>query len=94
MIKTLLLSATAVLIFTGCFGGSSPKEWTSYIYPDKTNTKRSMSNGIFPTLEECQEASKKRLITLNLESRGDYRCGLNCNYHEGMKSQICTKMSK
>ena len=94
MIKNALLAATAMVLLAGCFGSDKPKKWTSYIYPDKNNTKRSMDNGIFDSLEQCQEASLNKLQMLKLDTRGDYRCGLDCEYHEGMKTQICKEMKK
>ncbi len=94
MIKNLLLAATTVFILTACMGEAEPQEWTSFIYPDKTNQKRSMESGIYPSLKICQEASIAKLKTLDLQSRGDYRCGLDCQYHEGMKTQICKQMKK
>lgn len=95
MTKTLLFSAALALLFTGCIGGDSSKqEWTSLIYPEKTNTKRSKKNGVYQTLEQCQKASKDELVKIGLTTRGDYQCGLNCEFHEGMKVDICEKLSK
>lgn len=95
MTKTLLFSAVFALTFAGCFGGGNSKqEWTSIIYPDKNNSKRSKKHAIFPTLEACQKGSKDELAKLGLTTRGDFQCGLNCEYHEGMKIDICEKMSK
>lgn len=95
MKKTILLSCLSTILLTGCIGGGSDKqEWTSFIYPDKTNTKRSKVFGKYQTLEQCQASSKDELKKLDLETRGFYECGLNCEYHEGMKVEICEKMSK
>lgn len=96
MKKTILLAFISAFTLWGCIGGSdsSEKEWTSFIYPDKTNTKRSKSFGKYNTLKQCQEASKTELKNQDLETRGFYECGLNCSYHEGMKVEICEKMSK
>ncbi len=94
MIKLLLTAIIASLFFTAC-GERGPEKWTAYIYPDKTNTKRSMElKKVFPDLKACQEASTKKLEELNLVGRGDYKCGLHCAYHEGMKTEICEKMTK
>lgn len=93
MIKLLTLATTALFIFTGC-GDRGPQAWTSYIYPDKANEKRSMENGVYPSLKECQEASLAKLTLLKLQTRGNYKCGLDCSYHEGMKTQICKEMKQ
>jgi hypothetical protein len=96
MIKNLSLAIVALTIFTGCiFGGDAKEEWTSYIYPDKTNTKRSLiSPAKFPTLEICRKVSLGVLKEKGLETNGTYKCGKNCSYHEGMKVDICEEMKK
>ena len=93
--STLIFTCLTIFLFAGCFGGDNTKEeWTSLIYPDKSNTKRSKKHGIYPTLEECRKASIIELKNLGLENKGDYTCGLNCTYHDGMKVDICEQTSK
>ena len=93
--KAIIFTVLAVFLLSGCFGGDgSDQKWTSLIYPDKTNNKRNKKHGVYNTLEECKKASLEELNNLGLKNRGDYQCGLNCNYHEGMKLDICEKMSK
>lgn len=96
MIKNILLAALTLTLFTGCiFGGEEEAEWTSYIYPDKANTKRSLiSPAKFPTLEICRQVSLGVLKEKGLEISGTYKCGKNCSYHEGMKLDICEEMKK
>lgn len=95
MKKSIIVAALSVLFLAGCLGGDNSKqEWTSLIYPDKENTKRSKASGVFNTLEECKKASISELEKLGLSTRGTYQCGLNCSYHEGMKVEICEKLSK
>ena len=93
MIKSLLLIATTSLLFTGCFfGGDKEEKWTAFIYPDKNNTKRSLKSPMtFETLEECKTESKKQLQRMGLLEVGTYKCGLNCEYHEGMKVEVCQR---
>jgi len=96
MIKNIFLATLALTLFTGCiFGDADKAEWTSYIYPDKANTKRSLiSPAKFPTLEICREVSLGVLKEKDLEKNGTYKCGKNCSYHEGMKLDICEEMKK
>jgi len=96
MIKNILLVSIVATVFTGCiFGGDGKEEWTSYVYPDKENTKRSLILPIkFPTLEMCRKASLDVLKEKELEQKGSYKCGKNCSYHEGMKLDICEEMKK
>jgi hypothetical protein len=66
MIKnTLLLTATAILL-GGCFTDPGPEVWSSWVYPDKANTKRSMEIGQFPSLEDSNG-----VIDLELPITGD-----------------------
>lgn len=92
--KIFIFASILTIVFTGCIGDVEEKEWTSLIYPDKNNTKRSKKHGIYNSLEECKKASKEELTKLDLLKRGSFQCGLNCEYHEGMKLDICEKMSK
>lgn len=94
MIKSSILLAITALLFTGCFSDRGPDVWTAWVYPDKTNTKRSMQLGPFPNVEECRKASLDKLAELDLTARGDYKCGLRCGYNEGLKTLICEKTTK
>ena len=93
MIKNLLFTAMIALLVSGCIGGEKKEEWTSFIYPDKENTKRNVKSPMtFATLEECTEESIKQMKILQLEDIGVFKCGLNCSYHEGMQTEVCAKM--
>lgn len=95
--RTLYLGLVAAFLFTGCLGGSeqnSEGTWTSFIYPDKQNLKRSMEYGQFNTLDECTQASVKKINELGLAQRGFIECGLNCSFHEGMKTLVCERVVK
>ena len=94
MIKNILLISATTLLLSGCFTDQSAEVWTSWIYPDKTNTKRSLQLGQFSTLEQCRGVSLDKLTSLNLSDRGDYKCGLRCAYNEGLKTLICEKTAK
>ncbi len=92
-IKNILLLIFIIVLFSSC-GNKTKDEWTSWIYPDKNNTKRSMNNGIYDTLKECKTSSLLKLKQLNILKSGTYDCGLDCTFHEGMNTQICSKMIK
>ena len=95
MKKTIIFSAAFMILFSGCFGGgNSEQQWTALIYPDKSNTKRSKKFEVYATLEECRKGSLEELNKSGLKDRGTYQCGLNCEYHEGMKLDICEKLEK
>jgi len=93
MLKSLSLVCLAAILFSGCFGEKKEEKWTAFVYPDKENTKRNIKSPItFTTLEECKKESILQLEQANLSKVGTYKCGLNCEYHEGMKIKICAKM--
>ncbi len=93
MIKNILLMAITAILLAAC-GNRGPEVWTAWVYPDKTNIKRSMEIGQFPSLEKCRKASIDKLNTLDLAIRGDYKCGLGCGYNEGLKTLVCEKTVK
>ncbi len=93
MLKNLLLLSTIALLFTACIGQEKEHNWHSFIYPDKQNTKRSLKSPmVFKSLQECQIESEKQLKILKITEVGTYKCGLNCEFHDGMKLEVCEKM--
>lgn len=92
MLRLAFVAIMTIFLFSGCFNQNIKEEWTSFIYPDKENIKRSMKNGVYPTLKQCQEASLNKIKLLSLD--GDYKCGLNCTFNEGMKTEVCKQMTK
>lgn len=94
MIKNLLLGTFATLLLAGCMGKDKPEAWTLYIYPDSSNEKNKVIIPYkFNSIESCRKASKDVLMEKGLES-ASYKCGKNCEYHEGMKLDICEEMKK
>lgn len=93
MFKSLSLICLAAILFSGCFGKKEEEKWSAFIYPDKENTKRNIKSPMtFKTIEECKKESILQLKEANLLTTGTYKCGLNCEYHDGMKMEICAQM--
>lgn len=93
MFKNLTMIAILSFIFSGCFGEKKEEKWTAFIYPDKENTKRNVKSPItFKTLQECKDASIEQINNQNLQNSAIFKCGLNCEWHDGMKIEICEKM--
>lgn len=93
MYKNLLALTVIAFLFTGCWEEKPEEKWHSFIYPDKTNSKRSLKSPVFfKTLQECQKESENQLAILKLSEIGTYKCGLNCEFHDGMKLEVCEKM--
>ncbi|PPK62926.1 hypothetical protein B0F89_101125 [Malaciobacter marinus] len=94
MIKNLIVLASLIFLLSACSNETKKEEWTSWVYPDKSNTKRSMKNGVYKSLEECKQASINKIEELDLSKKASYKCGLNCTYHENMKTDVCKKIAK
>lgn len=93
MIKNLTLITFTSLFLSGCFGEKKEEKWTAFIYPDKENTKRSVKSPItFNSLQDCKKASLLEINNQNLQNSAIFKCGLNCNFHDGMNVEICEKM--
>ena len=93
MLKNILLVTGVAFMLAGCWGDERVMEWNSFIYPDKNNTKRSIKSPMkFDTLEECRDASIEQISKRKMIGIATYKCGLNCAYHDGMKTEICEKM--
>ena len=94
MVKSILLATSLTFLLSGCFWGEEKEEkWHSFIYPDKQNTKRNLKSPMsFASLQECKDESIKQLETMGITNHGTFKCGLNCEFHDGMKLEICEKM--
>lgn len=93
MSKQIFLISYFALILSGCFGKSKEEKWTAFIYPDKENNNKNIKSPMtFPSREECKKSSILEIKKQNLENIAIFKCGLNCNYHDGMKIEICQEM--
>lgn len=90
--KIFLSSIVFAILFSAC-SESNDSTWTPFIYPDKNNMKRSMQLAPLKTLQECKQTSILKIDSLNLQKVATSKCGLNCNYHSGMKQLICEEMN-
>jgi len=73
-------------LLTGCF---FEEEWTAYVYPDANDLSRSQQYGPFSSFEDCQIAAINNLRGRGLATKGDYECGLNCEYKPEWQTSIC-----
>ncbi|BAK73621.1 MAG: hypothetical protein AB7S49_12615 [Arcobacter sp.] len=94
MFKNILIMSCLIFLLNGCFGEKKEEKWTAFIYPKKEDTKNKIKSPItFTSLEECKKVSILEIKNQNLENIASFNCGLNCIYHDGMKLDICEKMS-
>ena len=92
MFRNIVFVAFITFLFAGCFGERETK-WTSFIYPEKNDTKKFVKSPMtFASLEECKKVSILEIKNQNLEGLASFKCGLNCKYHDGMKMEICEEM--
>lgn len=93
MVKKLLAITCVSILLIGCGGKKEEEKWTSFIYPDKQNTKRNLKSPMtFSSLQECKDESIKQMEKMKITEIGTFKCGLNCGFHDGMKLEICEKM--
>ncbi len=83
-----LLLLILTLVFSGCF----KEEWEGVVYPNENDFYDYKYIGVYKSLESCRAAALDTLSRLNPTERGDYECGLNCKYKDGMGSiRVCEK---
>ncbi len=71
-----------ILLLTVLIGCAQDK-WEGFVYPDGGNLTIHQNIGEFNSLESCRSAALSRLSSVSSIDRGDYECGLNCEYREG-----------
>ncbi len=66
--------------------------WEAIVYEDKSDLSEYKILGVFDSLENCRDEAVTYLYNNNLQSVGDYECGLNCEFREGWgNTRICEK---
>ena len=64
--------------------------WEGFAYPDRSDLTRHITLGAFRTLQECRASALSKLQSIGASDRGDYECGRNCRFDEGMGDlRIC-----
>lgn len=93
MIKNIILLIMTIFLLSGCFGEKKEEKWTVFIYPNKNDQKKNIKSPMtFSTLSECEKVALFEIKNQKLDDIASFKCGLNCNYHEGMKLEVCEKM--
>jgi len=87
------------LIFLGVivfliFHFTQSEEWTGFAYPNKNNLTTHIKVGEFETLQHCRDATLKYLSSLNAIYKGDYKCGLNCEFKPEWQTNVCEETKK
>ncbi len=91
MNNVIFWAAISLFVLTGC----DDDKWEGYAYPDRSNLTVHKFVGVFATLDECRVNSISLLNQISSLQKGDYECGLNCEYKKGYgELRICEKTVK
>lgn len=87
VIKTTLL-ISLVLLLSSC----SKEKWEGFVYPNENDLSNHKNIGVYESLKSCRDAALNTLARINSIEKGDYECGLNCEYRSGMREiKVCEK---
>lgn len=65
-------------------------KWEAIVYDDKSNLIEYKILGVYGSLATCRNKAVSYLNNAGLQSAGDYECGLNCEFREGLaNTRIC-----
>lgn len=92
-LKIASISALTLLL-SGCIGEPKDEIWTGWVYPSKENTKRSVEIGQFKSFNECKVSAQNKMKSLDVETSGFFKCGLNCEFSESYKMLVCEEVRK
>jgi hypothetical protein len=88
---TMLLVISSALLLSSCF----KEEWEGFVYPNKNDLTAHRNIGVYESLESCRAASHDMLSRISSINKGDYECGLNCEYRSDMGSiKICERTER
>ena len=81
-----------VLIVSSLLTSCGKEEWEGFVYPNKNDLTVHRNIGIYESLESCRSAAWNMLSEISSIERGDYECGLNCEYRSDMGGiKVCEK---
>lgn len=64
--------------------------WEAIVYDDRNDLSEYKILGVYDSLDDCRTVAVSYLYSSELESIGDYECGLNCEFREGWAdTRIC-----
>ena len=70
-------------------------EWEGFVYPDRDDLTIHRNIGIFASLKSCRVAARDILSIISSSELGDYECGLNCEYRNGLEGiKVCEKTER
>ena len=88
-----LLMLMLMLVLAGC--NDLPGEWSSIVYPDKTDRTKFLVTARFKTLNYCLTQALDQMKAIQVSTGGDYECGRNCGVSgDPHKGNICEEVYK
>jgi len=81
-----LIGAFMLAALSGCL---FEEEWTAFVYPNMHDLSSHQEFGPFSSFQDCQVAAINNLRGRGLAAKGDYECGLNCEYSPEWQTRIC-----
>ena len=70
-------------------------EWEGFVYPDKNDLFQHRNIGVYRSLESCRAAARNTLSEVSSIEKGDYECGLNCEFRDGFDViRVCEKTER
>ena len=89
--RSLLLPV--LLLLAGC--DDRPGGWSAIVYPDRTDRTKFVVTPRFTMLSYCLEAAKEKMNAIQINGRGDYECGYNCEeYGDPHRMNVCEKIRR
>lgn len=82
----LFFAALMLALLPGCL---FQEEWTAFVYPNANDLSSHQEFGPFSSFPDCQVAAINNLRGRGLATKGDYECGLNCEYNAEWRTRIC-----
>jgi hypothetical protein len=70
------------------------ERWEGFVYPDKSELTIHKNIGEFKSLESCRSAAQNKLIQISSLERGDYECGLNCEFNSNYDMNVCKETKR
>ena len=89
----LIILYFIVAFFTGWWP-FQVERWEGFVYPNKSDLTVHKNIGEFESLESCRSAARNKLYELNSVSKGDYECGLNCEFKSNYGINICEETKR
>jgi hypothetical protein len=70
------------------------ERWEGFVYPNKNDLTIHKNIGEFESLDICRGAAKNKLHQIKSFGKGDYECGLNCEFNSNYGINVCKETKR